>query len=170
VPGIVSTAHLQTRAIRARRATARIDPRFVVLVVAMLVVFAACFAIGRATVASGPPVEELSSLQAASRSAASQIHLSSAPPIEIPEVVSVVRRSSRPASVETAASPSRGSVRVLSSAPLRQPQATVSPAPASASPAPAPSPSAPSTSGSSRGKAGHSAPAGSGGGSFDSSG
>ena len=43
----MNTMRFETSATRARRATARIDPRLAMLVVAMLTVFACFFVIGR---------------------------------------------------------------------------------------------------------------------------
>jgi hypothetical protein len=82
----VSVRPFEARAIRVRRARSRIDPRFAALVAAMLAVFVACFAIGRATDSDAPRGPELSGLQAASRSVASPIRLSGMPAIAVPAI------------------------------------------------------------------------------------
>jgi hypothetical protein len=83
----MSVTSFETRAIRARRATARIDPRFAALVAVMLAVFAGCFVIGRATDPGGPRGERPARLRAASRSVAHPIRLNGMPAIAIFAVV-----------------------------------------------------------------------------------
>jgi hypothetical protein len=164
----VSAIDFQTRAIRARRATARIDPWFAALVAAMLVVFAAFFAIGRVTV--DRQVEAPSGLQAASSSAASAIRLSSVPPIAIPAIskpLSVARPRAASASqakvpVPDALTPGISRADPLA-APVREPQQAVSPEAKSVAPPPAGKRSSPA------GKVRRAEPS-NGGGSFDSSG
>jgi hypothetical protein len=133
----VSAIDFQTRAIRARRATARIDPWFLVLIVAMLIIFGGFFAIGRLTAdqreVEGPPV-----LQAASRSAVGAIRLSSVPPIAIPAGPKTVTAGPKTVIVANASKASSGSAgqpltreishSSLLGTPVRQPQASVSPA------------------------------------------
>lgn len=182
----MSAIDFQTRAIRARtrRATARVDPWFGVLVIAMLVTFAAFFAIGRLT-AEERPFEGPPSLQAASRSAVGAIRLSGVPPIAIsagPKAVSVASTSNA-GKAASSASAQEPLTRELSHASLlatsvSQPKPAVPPAaepvasapvtPTRSAPAPAtaPSRSHESTSGNARGAQ----PSSGADGTFDSSG
>ena len=175
MPGVVSTMHFDTRALRARRATARIDPRLVALVAGMLIVFACCYAIGRATATGGSRVGEASGLQAASFSGAVPIQLSSAPPIAIPTVVRVQRHANVPTPavvpIRTAPAPAHKLAPAVSDVPAPLPQAT-QPAPPKVDSAPQTPPASgpPTSTGGSKGEGGGSKPSTSGGGSFDSSG
>jgi hypothetical protein len=156
---VVSTRPFETRAIRARRVTARIDPMFAALVVAMLVVFAACFAIGRATDPNGPDGAESPTLQAASRSAARPIRLSGMPAIAIPAVAKVAPQPTLAREIFHAP---------LRAAPLRPSPLAPVPDPVVA-PSPAKAPVQP-TSGSAGSERSRSRPSSGEGGSFDSSG
>jgi hypothetical protein len=132
---------------------------FAALVVAMLVVFAACFAIGRATDSNGPRGAESPSLQAASRSAAGPIQLSAMPAIAIPAVAKVAPQPTLAREIFHAP---------LRAAPLRP--ATVAPVSEPVvAPLPAKAPVQP-TSGSAGPGSGRSRPSSGEGGSFDSSG
>jgi hypothetical protein len=132
---------------------------FAALVVAMLVVFAACFAIGRATDPNGPGGAESSSLQAASRSAARPIRLSGMPAIAIPAVAKVAPQPTLAREIFHAP---------LRAAPLRP--STLAPVPEPVvAPLPAKAP-VQSTSGSAGSKGSRSRPSSGEGGSFDSSG
>jgi len=173
VPRVMSTVGFETRAIRARKVTARIDPGLPVLVAAMLAVFACFFAVGRATEPGRSRAEAPSSLPTAFHSAASPIHLSSAVPIEI-SLASVHHRStgrSQPISTPTASAPAQELTPEVPRAPLHSSSSVqpVSPPSEKAPPSPA-SVSPPPTSESSRGAGNHSRPSSNGGGSFDSSG
>ena len=170
----MSTVGFETRAIRALRITARIDPGLPVLVAAMLAVFACFFAVGRATEPGSSRAEALSSLPTAFHSAASPIHLSSAVPIEISLAASAQHRStgrSQPISTPTASAPAQTLAPEVPRAPLHSSPSVqpVSPPSEKAPPSPA-SVSPPPTSESSRGAGNHSRPSSNGGGSFDSSG
>jgi uncharacterized membrane protein YgcG len=175
----MSTVGFETRAIRARKVTARIYPGLPLLVAAMLAVFACFFAVGRATDTSSPRTEALSSLPTAFHSTAIPIHLGSALPIAISSVVSTHHRSTRRNQSISAPAVSAPAQTVVHDVPVAPPRPSVQPvsppaeqappSPASASPAPA-SASPPSTGGSSGSEGGHSKPSASGGGSFDSSG
>jgi hypothetical protein len=164
----MSVTSFETRAIRVRKATARIDPRFAALVAAMLAVFAGCFAIGHATDPNGLRGAGLPTLQAASRSVAHPIRLNGVPAIALPAVAKVA--------------PERSLVRELFHGPLRAAalrpeQPTVSPVsePAASPPQPAAAQSptrAPtgSTSGPAGGEARRTRPSSGENGSFDNSG
>jgi hypothetical protein len=170
----MNTVGFETRAIRARRAAARIDPGLPMLVAAVLAVFACFFAIGRATGAGSPRAEAPSSLPTAFHSAASPIHLGSAVPIEISLAASAHHRSSRrsqPISTPTASAPAQALAPEVPRAPLHSSPSVqpVSPPSEKAPPSPV-SVSPPPTSESSRGAGNHSRPSASGGGSFESSG
>jgi hypothetical protein len=160
---IVSVSRLGARALRARRATARVEPRFVALVVSMLAVFAGCYAIGRATAANAPSAEGPPSLQAASRSVASPIRLSGVPAIAIAAIPKVSPRRDRELTREIPHTPLLATpVQQLQPALSSGPEAAVSP-PSARVPSPAPS-------GSSRGEGRHSRSSSrSGGRSFDNS-
>jgi hypothetical protein len=173
---LVSAIDFQTRATRAirarRRATARIDPWFAVLVAAMLVVFVAFFAIGRAT-AEHSRVEEPSGLQAASQSVASAIRLSNVPPIAMPAIPKAPSSVSRSAALPKNVSPPAPLTReipraALLAAPVRQPQRAVSP-PAEPVASP-PTTKRPSPGGSPGGSARQAEPSSGSGSTFDSSG
>ena len=171
----MSVTSFETRAIRARRATARIDPKFAALVAAMLAVFAGCFAIGRATDPDGPLGEGPPTLQAASRSIARPIRLSGMPAIAVPAIAKVVPQRNLAREIFHAP---------LRDAPLRPEQPAVSPVsePAASPPEPAASPPEPaaspsptrapvqSTTGPAGSEAGHPRPSSGENGSFDSSG
>jgi hypothetical protein len=173
----VNAIDFQTRAIRARRATARIDPWFIALLVAMLAVFAVFFSIGRAT-GDHRQVEQLSGAQAASRSAASPIRLSSVPPIAIPTIPRVavaVAKSGGTRVPKVSASDALSSETLRASPlaePVRQSRPTVPLATKPVAPAPATAPATkPSSSGeSTRGGARQAQPSSGSGGTFDSSG
>jgi hypothetical protein len=167
----MSTAGFETRAIRARKVTARIYPGLPMLVAAMLAVFACFFAIGRATGTSSPRAEALSSLPTAYHSTAIPIHLSSALPITISSVVSTRRSAKRTQSISTPAvsAPAQAVAHEVPVAPQRPSVQPVSPPAEQAPPSPA-SASPPPTGGSPGSEGGHSKPSASGGGSFDSSG
>jgi hypothetical protein len=158
----------ENRAIRARSPATRIDPKFPGLLAAMLVVFAACFAIGRATDPDESRGEGSPSLQAASRSAARPIRLIGMPAIAIPAIT-------KAAAQPTAKAPQPALAREIFHAPLLvRPLRSDQPRPAPVeTPTVAPSPaSAPvqSTSGSAGSKGGHAHPTSGEDGSFDSSG
>jgi uncharacterized membrane protein YgcG len=168
----MSTVGFETRAIRARKVTARIYPGLPLLVAAMLAVFACFFAVGRATDTSSPRTEALSSLPTAFHSTAIPIHLGSAVPIAISSVVSTHHRSARrnqSISTPAVSAPAQAVVHDVPVAPLRPSVQPVSPPAEQAPPSPA-SASPPPTGGSSGSGGGHSKPSASGGGSFDSSG
>ena len=174
VPGVMNTVRFETSATRARRATARIDSRLAMLVVAMLTVFACFFVIGRATDTRSARAEASSSVTIALNSAAIPIALSGAPPIETPSAAGAharISRRSQSISTQTVSAPAQTVVHEVSRAPLRSPQLAQ---PVASRPEKAPSPPAsaspPSTSGSSGTGGGHATPSSSGGGSFDSSG
>jgi ribonuclease E len=158
-----------------RRERARIDPRWVVILGAMLALFVASFAIGHATKsASAPHVEASSSLSATPAVASVPVRLSTAPALGIgaPVVARPVHhKKAQPAAqaVSSPAQPLSGET-PRQQAPVAQPVVSAPapaprPAPAPvATPAPKPAPvhtSAP---------AAHPKPSSSGGGSFESSG
>jgi hypothetical protein len=156
----VSVTSFEARAIRARRATARIDPRFAALVTAMLAVFAGCFAIGRATDPDGPRADG-PMLQAASRSVAQPIRLNDMPAIAIPAIAKVAPE--RALAREVFRGPLRASA-------LRPEQPALSPvSELVASPSPARAPTR-STSGPPGGEARRSRPSSGENRSFDNSG
>lgn len=166
----MSTMRFDTRAGRARRATARIDLRLPIFVVAALAVFACCFALGRTRGVSGAPGEPGPSLPTSFQSAAAPLSLSGAGPIELPVAMrahrhmsgkseSVLVRSARALAQEGARAPLDTSQPARS---VSSPSVEAPGAPAEAAP--------PSGPGSSGGTGGNSKPASSGGGSFDSSG
>ena len=180
----------EARMIRVSRLDLRIERHWLALIVAMLVVFASFFAIGRMRhPSSAPGGEPPARLQAASVKVAIPTGLQSAPPIEANAALEAIAAANRRASAPPRA-PSisiRSGLRAASSplqsaateTPRSSPSEQSSPAssaepvhsespPARAEPAPAPEAPAPSSS-PAPSEAGHSGSS-AGGGSFDSSG
>jgi hypothetical protein len=169
------TIRFDTRTSRARGATARIDLPLSLFVIAVIAVFACCFALGRATGGSGSsPGEPGSSLPTSFQSAAAPLGLSDAAPIAIPTSLVVhrdVHGKIAPVVNETSPATGRALAREVARAPLDSPQPARAVSVPSAEAPSIPTEVTPSSgSGSSGGAAGNSKPATSGGGSFDSSG
>ena len=157
-----------------RRERARIDPRWVVALGAMLALFVGSFVLGDATKsASAPHTEASSSLSVTPAVASIPVHLSTAPALGVGAPVvarPVYHKKSQPAaqpvsSPLSAAAPHQETPvsQPVQSAPAPAPRPA--PAPVAAPPAAKPAPVHTSTPSSGRSK-----PSSSGGGSFESSG
>lgn len=143
----------------------------------ILLVFGACFAIGRATRTNGSAVAHSSALPVAPSGTAVPASLGSAPPIDLARAAAQVRRTFVSHPSRRGASPAQRSESATTAAPSPAPVEAATPAPPAApppapapvhaappAPEPAPRPSAPAGGG--RGGSPHS----SGGGTFESSG
>jgi uncharacterized membrane protein YgcG len=170
----MSTVGIERRWDRTARLGARIGLRGPLILLCAGLVFAAFFAIGRATRAGGTQAEGAASLPVASVNAAVPVRLQTATPIETTLLPPPPPRPSkaRPFSVLV------GSARLQTATPEASRAVTPAPrVPERVAPAPAPAPvrestPAPPSRGGSSGGGGHhsSSGSGSGGGTFESSG